>query len=425
MKRLLLIFLPALMLLSCGTKPQVLSDYEDVVLEEKERIPVNLNETLRNDDSCLDSLDLAVGDFMQRWGIRGISLSITRNDSLLYSKGYGYADEPNSILMTPGTILRVASVSKLITAAGIMKLVESGRLSLRDKVFGQGAPLGEFDDFINDRRYFEITVEDLLRHEGGFSSKCGDPLFSALKIRQKYGFKHTPDQDELVSKLVGESLAWYPGTDCEYSNLGYLLLSMVIERVTGCGYEAWMQENVLKPAGCNDMHIAYNYFEQKYPNETRYHMQSYDKKVLEYNGSGKEVERCYGGNDIRLLSGAGAWVCSSAELARLIAAIDGDTGIKDILSAESVKDMTRWYDERTYPLGWISAYANGMWSRTGTLCCTNALVKRFPDGECWVMITNTNIFWGSKFSRYTHRLFNHCKEDFSESLPVRDMFFEN
>lgn len=423
MRSLRLFFLLLLLLsVACTQKG---GDVSAPVPAGRAAVSVDLNRTLKNSDSSLDSLDMEFRTFMKRWNIRGISFSVMRNDSLLYSKGYGFADEPLGKEMTPGTILRVASVSKLITAIGIMVLVDRGELSLRDKVFGDGAPLEEFNACIRDDRYYRITVEDLLRHEGGFSTKGGDPMFSALKMREKYGFKEAPDADALVRKLVGERLEWAPGTRCEYSNLGYLLLSMVIERVTGCCYEDWMQENVLKPAGCVDMHLAHNYYEQRYPNETRYHMQSYDHMVKEYNGSGRDVQRCYGGNDIRLLSGAGAWVTSSAELARLMAAADALPVVGDVISEESVRDMVRWYDYDTYPLGWISSDICGGRSRTGTLAATNALVKYYPDGECWIMITNTNIFWGSKFSRYTTRLLNKCKEEFSSRLPERNMFFED
>ena len=83
---------------------------------------VKLNEVLDNEMSQfeeLEGLDKKVKYFMREWHIKGASLSIMRNDSLLYSKGYGWADEQEEIAMQPGHILRMASVSKLITAAGI------------------------------------------------------------------------------------------------------------------------------------------------------------------------------------------------------------------------------------------------------------------------------------------------------------------
>ena len=90
----------------------------DYVQEKDTRL--RLNDTLTNAMSEipeLEKMDARIRKFMTRWHIKGASLAITRNDSLLYAKGYGWADEEKGILMEPGHILRMASVSKLLTAA--------------------------------------------------------------------------------------------------------------------------------------------------------------------------------------------------------------------------------------------------------------------------------------------------------------------
>ncbi|MBQ5410480.1 MAG: serine hydrolase, partial [Bacteroidales bacterium] len=112
--------------------------------KEDPKLPVNLNETLTNemsDTSSLLGFDLKVRQYLNLWGLQGASLSIMRNDSLLFAKGYGWADTKKR--MQPGNILRMASVSKLVTAAGIMVLQERGELSLSSTVFG---PDGILDD---------------------------------------------------------------------------------------------------------------------------------------------------------------------------------------------------------------------------------------------------------------------------------------
>jgi len=404
---------------SCGS-----NESEPVVEEVKLPVSADLNNYLSNDMSRHDSLDMGVEAFMRKWKIRGSSLTIMRHDSLLYSKGFGCADELTLAPMTPGTIMRVASVSKLITATGIMVLKERGLLSLEDRVFGADGILSHLDSCIRDTRYARITVEDLLRHEGGFTTRrYGDPMFSSLTVQCRYHLPCAPSRETLTGALLSERLRYMPGTSQEYSNFGYLLLSEIIEEVTGEPYEYWMTNNVLEPAGCHDMHIAHNYYEERYPNETRYHMQTDDLKVKEYNGSGKDVDRCYGGNDIRLLSGAGAWVTSSAELARFVASIDGDDTVPDIISEESVREMTYWFDENTYGLGWNDTNPDKGWVRTGTFSGTNAIVKYYPDGECWIMITNTNQWMGSKFSRYLSGLCKKMKAAYSRQLPERNLFY--
>lgn len=136
------------------------------------------------------------------------------------------------------------------------------------------------------------------------------------------------------------------------------------------------------------------------------------------------MERCYGGSDIHSLSGAGAWVCSTPELARFVASIDGRTEIPNVISQASVNAMTEWFDERTYSLGWNDTKPTGEWTRTGTLSGTSALVKYYPDGECWIMVTNTSTWKGPGFTRYTAGLFRTLREKYSAKLPARDLFYK-
>jgi CubicO group peptidase (beta-lactamase class C family) len=387
-----------------------------------------LNETLTNSMSGGDAfkaIDREVREFMRYWGIQGISLSVMRNDSLMFSKGYGWADKEKGEEMTPRHILRMASVSKLITAVGIMKLWEQGRLSLGDKVFGPEGILcyPEWTAIIKDSLYYDITIEHLLRHQGGFSTKGGDPMFSTRSIMVQNRLSTPPDHGTLVRTQLGKPLAFVPGETQEYSNFGFLLLSMVIEAVTGTDYENWMQENVLKPAGCMDFHIVNNYYSEKYPNEVHYYVQPDDSPVSEYNNSGRPVVRCYGGNDIRALSGAGAWAASTAELCRFVATIDGRPQVPDIISVESVRRMTEWFDRDTFSLGWNDTKPTGEWTRTGTFSGTSALVKYFPDGECWVLITNTSTWRGSGLAPYTTEMFEKSRAECSDLLPRRNLFY--
>ncbi len=395
--------------------------------EMQEKVPICLNDTLTNEMSDIDTLsgmDSRIEKFLAQWDIMGASLAIMRNDSLVYAKGYGWADREAGREMTPRNILRMASVSKLITAAGIMVLKERGMISLRDTVFGPSGILNDslFTASIRYKNMYRITVEQLLRHQGGFTSSRGDPMFSTRDIIRQFRLDGLPDHNTLVSCVLKRPLGYKPGSWQRYSNFGYLLLSMIIEKVSGQDYETFIQENVLHPAGCYDMHIAYNYYEQKYPNEVRYYMHEGSEKVEEYNMSGRMVERCYGGNDIRALSGAGAWCGSTAELCRFVASIDGKPQVPDILTQESIDEMTEYFDSQTFSLGWNDTKPSDGWTRTGTLTGTSALVKYFPDGECWIMITNTSTWRGPGFTRYTDRLFKKCRELYSPLLPHRDLF---
>lgn len=373
-----------------------------------------------SDSLGMERLDRDMKTFMQRWWIRGLSLSVMRGDSLLYAKGYGKADEDEP--MEPGKIMRIASVSKLITAAGIMKLQEQGKLRLSDRVFGPSGILNDsvYTAAIREKAYFDITVEQLLRHEGGLSIRRGDPMFTTRDIMNIYRLKEAPDHETLVKLVVQRRLGYRPGTSSEYSNFGYLLLSMIIEKVTGEDYETWMQKNLLEPAGCLDMHLANNYYKDKYPNEVRYYMQDNDPLIEEYTNSGDSVVRCYGGSDVRGLAGAGAWVASTPELARFVASVDGRPGVPDVLSSRSVRAMTAKDGSHKYGLGWNDV--GDSWIRTGSLAGTNALVYMFPDGECWILVSNTHNWKGPRFSNTVKSFVRQSHDRYSAVLPKRDLF---
>ncbi len=390
------------------------------------RLPVNLNETLTNevsDTAILRGFDLQVKDYMTAWGLKGVSLSVMRNDSLLYSKGYGWADDKEP--MEPGHIMRMASVSKLITAVGIMILQERGMLTLKDQVFGPGGILDDslYNAAIADSLYKKITVEDLLRHKGGFSKKGGDPMFSTRWIMMQNQWKEVPTKEQLTTIQLGRPLKFEPGTWQDYSNYGYLALSMVIEKLSGMSYEDFIQENVFHPAGCVNFKIAGNYYADKHPGETRYYVQKDDEPVEEFNNSGRKVTRSYGGNNVTGLLGAGAWVGSTPELALLVASIDGKPEVPDIISEASVKAMTEYFDPDTFSLGWNDTKPTGEWTRTGTFAGTSALVKYFPDGECWVFISNTSTYKGPGLAMFTTELFEKLRASYSDKFPLRNLFY--
>lgn len=394
-------------------------------VQEGPELP-RLNEIITNSQSEieeLEGLDKRIRKFLTRWHLKGASLAITRNDSLVYAKGYGWADEELQVPMEPGHILRMASVSKLITAIGIMKLQDDGLLTIKDKVFGEEGILNDslFTDLTScDKNYQKVTVEHLMRHQTGFRR---DPLFSSNDVQTQLRLEHTPTKEDYYGLVLSRRLRWVPGTSQKYSNFGYLLLSEIIEAVSGQPYEQYIKENVLEPAGCYDMHIGGIYHEDRRSNEVRYYTHEGDGKyIAEYNGSGRMVERCYGGTNLPLLSGAGAWCGSPIEMARLVASVDGDPLIQDIISAEGIAQMIEYYDPNTFSLGWNDTTPSKGWSRTGTLAGTSALVRRYPDGECWILFTNTSTYKGPGFSKYTEALFRDCRSLYSDKLPQRNLF---
>ena len=410
---------------TCSSCSSDKSQEKDSIYEANPRM--HLNDTLTNAMSSqpeLHAMDSIMQRYLKRWEIHGAQLAISRHDSLLYARGFGYADKDRQIPMEPSYIMRMASVSKLVTATGIMKLRDMGKIRLSDKVFGPKGILNDtfYVNSIRDKRYFDITVEQLLRHKAGFTNYAGDAIFSTRYIMQQNHLTTPPDHRTLLRIVLRRHLGYTPGTAQRYCNIGYTLLSLIIEKRTGMSYENFMQRHVLNPAGCYDFHIAGNYLKDRRPNETVYYMHSSSVPVPEFNNSGRMVVRCYGENDITTALGAGAWVASAAELCRLVASIDGDRTIPDVISPQDVKLMTKEMPDHQFSLGWNFTPRNRPWIRTGSLVGTSALVLRYPDGECWVFITNTSTWKGHKFSQDTMALFEKLRKRFGSKMPKRNMF---
>ena len=397
---------------------------EEYVMPE-DSLSVAIHDLLTNRYSDLEEtkrLDNMIERFLRQWEIKGASLAIMKDGQLIYSKGYGYANVEDSIPMDVFHIMRVASVSKLITAAGIMKLVENGKLSLQDKAFGSEGILNDSTVYgnIKDKRTLDITVENLLRHQGGFTTRYGDPMFNPVTVAKKMNAENPATMETMIQFVLSRRLGFTPGTSTAYSNVGYGILSKIIERVSGQGYEQFIQDSILHPAGCFDMHLGHNVYEDRFPNEVRYYEGTDATPIQACNGADTLVPRSNGGNNIEEFYGAGGWVASPTELLLFLAAIDGDDSQPDILSKESVALMTEKV-ENAMPLGWMSTTSGGDWERSGSMAGTSAMLKRQKDGFSWAFTTNTSNWTGPRFP---HKIDNIVAQamDRVKEWPERNLF---
>ena len=386
--------------------------------------PVSINEWLTNDLSNRSEtarLDRYIKQFMQRWEIKGASLAVMKDGQLCYAKGYGWADEEAGIAADAHHIFRVASLSKLITATAIMKMAEDSLLHLNDRVFGPEGILNqpEFSE-LRDKRMEKITIEHLLRHQGGFTNTRGDLLFSTRDIMRREKIDSVPTMDQVIHHALSFRLGYTPGQSSRYSNVGYLILSKIIETLSGMSYEQYCQEKILHPAGCYDMHLAKNLYKNKYPNEVHYYESHDATPIPAYDNSGDSLYRSYGGNNIEGLYGAGGWVCSPAEFLRFVASIDADPIIPDLLQERSIRKMMERPNGAS-PIGWAYGSWNSNWIRTGTLAGTSAIVKKQQNGICWIFVTNTSSWKGSRFPKYIESMFRTASSRVNE-WPQQNLF---
>ena len=387
-------------------------------------LPEGINHLFDNSVSELEEMaafDRTVERFLKRWEIMGASIAIMKDGKLLYCKGFGWADKEQNVPTEVKHIFRIASISKLITATGIMKLYESEKLSLDDKVFGEtGILCDSMFSNIKDARIKQITVEHLLRHQGGYSIRAGDPLFNEVSVARQLGVQPPVSFDDMVRYAAETRLRYRPGAGNMYSNLGYVVLSKVIEKVSGMPYETFIQDSILHPIGCWDMHIGYSFYEKRYPNEVRYYEPADTEPVELFDGSGQLVPRCYGGCDLQVLSGAGGWVASPTELMKFITAIDPEDSKPDILQAKTIAYMTET-DKARYPIGWMQTTVSDDWKRTGLLSGSSAMLKRQHDGFTWVFITNTSSWAGSRFPSKISAMMKQALAKVKK-WPDRDLF---
>lgn len=197
-----------------------------------------------------------VRQYMQSRNTPGLSLAIGLDDRLVYAAGFGVADKESGVPVGPKHRFRVASVSKPITVVAVKRLIQESDLTLGSKVFGPGSVLGgQFTTPKNNQKIEDITVDHLLKHEAGFVNKNKDGQSSDPMFAYSGGGGHA---GLIQWTLENYPLGFDPGTDDSYSNFGYCVLGRVIEAKTGKSYEAYVRDEILKPAGAPGMVIGGN-----------------------------------------------------------------------------------------------------------------------------------------------------------------------
>ena len=393
-------------------------------VQKKEPVVESLNFQLTNDLSDFigsEFIEKEANDFLRQWNLAGMTMSIVKDGKLVYAHGFGYADVETKQPVGPGNLFRIASISKLITAVAIMKLVEMKVISLDSKVFGPNAILKDsVFNSVADKRLYKITVRNLLAHSAGWSLSYGDPAFNSLVVVDRIGETGEATIDSYCKFVATRKLHFEPGTRSSYSNMGYMFLTKVIEAVSGHSYEDFVCNKVLIPAGITDMHIGKSHLADRRINEVKYYEAEESKLIPAFDGSGRMMPKPYGGNPIELLSAAGGWIASSVELAKLLAVIDGFRNNPDILPHNLINQMT--VNEKTKgPLGWKVVKNNGDWIRTGSMAGTSAIVKRQSNGFCWVVIINSSSWKGPRLPAYVNYMMGKIEKK-NLNWPKNDLF---
>jgi N-acyl-D-amino-acid deacylase len=281
-------------------------------------------------------LDDAVLRFMDTIHCQAATAAVSRDGKLLHARGYGWRDEGRHQPTPPDALLRIASVSKPITAAEVKTLIREKKLSLETRVFPL-LGLRPYNGKEGDARLANVTVGHLLEHKGGWDAdKSFDPMFMTGEIAKALRLKGPVTPANVVEYMLAQPLQFAPGERSAYSNFGYCVLGRVIEKVTGRPYGDAVRRDILRPLGVKDIKLGHSAARDRDPREVWYPVAD-DAFSLE------------------VLDAHGGWIASAPALCRFLDAY--------------------WIDGAPRRPG-----EDGEWTFFGSLPGTTAMVHQRPDG---------------------------------------------
>ncbi len=352
-------------------------------------------------DAAVDRQVLA---YLREQRLPGATLAFSRRDGSVHARAYGCADRSTGTPMPAQARLRIASVSKVLTAAAIMRLVEQGALDLDAPV------LPGLDGLLpaqgGDPRLARITPRLLLTHCAGFDpERAGDPVFQVARLRRETGLREPLTSTDLLRWRLSQALDYTPGRRCRYANIGYTLLGHLIERIHGMPYQEAVGELLWTPTGVGPVaartpgagpRLGSSRPGEQGPDEPRYHADGWLPSV--FDPDGPRVAVAYGAFDLALSPGSGGWVASAEELVVLVLALEGSSRTPGLLSGPSLRAM----NGRPRPFlsevrgGWygfgrdrIRVGGRDVWWHSGDLPGSSSLLlSAWPDGPVFALLIN-------------------------------------
>jgi len=212
-----------------------------------------------------------------RWGVPGGTVAVMRNGQLLYAAGFGYADIASKQTVQASSLFRVASISKVVTAVAVLKLVQDGKIGLDDKVFTILNDLQVLPGMRENPEINKITVRDLLAMSSGWAHRPGgfDPMFGPWPDAMQSKLGSLPATCAFTTRyMMSQPLQFKPGTSYSYNNLNYCILGLIVSKVTSNSYtmqsyQNYVKANILAPIGITQMQIGHSTREGKLPNEVK------------------------------------------------------------------------------------------------------------------------------------------------------------
>lgn len=379
---------------------------------------------------ALAAFDRQVVALMARWRIPGGAVAVAKDGRLVLAHGYGRADVEANQPMQPDALFRIASISKPITAAAVLKLVEEGRLDLDAKALRLLEHLRPPEGATVDPRIGDITIRHLLTHAGGWDrDRRGDPMFSPLAgvAARAVGVPEPAECETIVRFMLSRPLDFPPGTASIYSNFGYCVLGRIIARVTGTSYEDYVKTQVLARAGVTRMRLGRTLPERRAAGEVKYYGGTTPRSVFPQQSG--PVPAPYGGFYLEAMDAHGGWIASAIDLLKFVTALDGSRAGVALLSASTLRVMTArpaYYSADLptyYAMGWSVRPTGGdaTWWHNGGLAGTTTTLVRTGTRWSWAALFNARPDNADAFLLDLDRVLSAAAGEVTE-WPGRDLF---
>lgn len=271
----------------------------------------------------------------------GFTVAVSYKGQVKLNKSFGFANLEKKDVLTPNHIFRIASHSKTFTATAIMQLFEQKKLDLDDSIIKHLPWLEKH----KDKRFSKVTIKMLLSHQAGIIRDGLDADFWLLE-------RAFPNEEEFIKLVLESDLAILPGKKMKYSNIGFTLLGLIIEKVAETTYNKYVVENIVKPLGLKNTGPEFD------PNLENKMVTGYS--IMDSNRKRPAFEKNV---DTKVMSSATGFYSTSEDICEYLSA--QNLGSKKLLTDESKKLMQKEivkipkpHFKESYGLGFASSEIN-------------------------------------------------------------------
>lgn len=328
--------------------------------------------------SGTDPIDEAVANAMREHGIVGCGVCLTRRESILYSKGFGYAELPH-IPFLASTASRCGSLAKPVTALSALLLAEEGKLDLDAEVLPILKEAGIVPQPVGsdkiDERISGIKVRHLMDHTSGLPGRTTYTAWRPNRnVTALHHLKHPATAADIVSDALGSAeLDSEPGERFQYANANFVILARVIEAKSGLPFNDYLTQKAMPKFGVkpDEIYVSRNQIHprsrERGKNEAEYYQTSAERYVSFVpadQSKGRVFGEAYRGYATEASDGGGGIACVAAGLGRILANLHSEKPALSKMSlAELLTPPSHYTKEPEFDSASSPYYSKGFWVR--------------------------------------------------------------